>query len=293
VEGDYLDRHFSHRKGLLLKPEQVRGLDYLGRDWHAYTNRYEIRSHFKPADVEHLVTLTRFVQQSTDAEFSSQLDRYFDVDATLRFIALNALLVNMDSFLGTGHNYYLYFPRKEPKAQFIAWDLNEAFGAHPMAGTPSTQAALSILHPGAPGNLFITRLLANDQIAQRYRGQVEALLTNAFNGARLIVDAQRIVRATEGAMQKEPSNGPRGGPGFGPRPRGPRPGGPPPEGPPPGMDEGPVRRPGGPDLRGAMPLEDWIRLRESNVREELAGNRKGTLPQMGRPIPPPRDRQDR
>ena len=44
----------------------------------------------------------------------------------LRYLALNSLLVNLDSYSGNGHNYYIY----EQSGVFtpIPWDLNEAFG---------------------------------------------------------------------------------------------------------------------------------------------------------------------
>lgn len=254
VENDFLERAFGSHKGLLAKPEGIRGLDYLGTDWHAYTNRYEMHGDTKKVDLERLVSLTRFVQQASDAEFASDLGQYVDVDNALRFIAVNALLANMDSFLGNGHNYYLFVPRKDPKARFIAWDLNEAFGGHPMAGSLETQADLSVLHPANTANRFVTRLLANETLAARYRAQLQTLLTNAFNADRLIADAQTIAKH------------------IGPiSPMGPM-------------------RPMGPMEKQ---FEQWIRLRHTQVREELAGNRQGTQPTLGRPIRQPRPLPDR
>ena len=40
-------------------------------------------------------------------------------------------------------------------------------------------------------------------------------------------------------------------------------------------------------------FEQWIRLRHTQVREELAGNRQGTQPTLGRPIRQPRPLPDR
>lgn len=251
VENDFLDRAFGSHKGLLAKPEGIRGLDYLGTDWHAYTNRYEMHGDTKKADLERLVSLTRFVQLASDTEFAANLDQYVDVDNALRFVAVNALLANMDSFLGNGHNYYLFVPRKDPKARFIPWDLNEAFGGHPMAGAPETQADLSVLQPANSANRFVTRLLANEELAARYRAHLQTLLTNAFNADRLIADAQTISKH------------------IGPI--------------------GPMRPMGPIDKQ----FEQWIRLRHTQVREELAGNRQGTQPTLGRPIRQPRPLPDR
>jgi len=40
-------------------------------------------------------------------------------------------------------------------------------------------------------------------------------------------------------------------------------------------------------------LQEWIQLRHTQVREELAGNRQGTQPTLGRPIRQPRPLPDR
>jgi len=282
IEGDFLEHHFGGRKGLLVKPERVRGLEYFGSDWHAYTNRYEVKSPFHESDAHRLVNLMRFIQQTSDEEFEAGLAEVLDLDVTLRFLALNALLANMDSFLGNGHNYYLFLPRQTQKAQFIPWDLNEAFGGHPMAGPNRDQAEFSILRPASPGNRFIQRLLSNQSIAKRYRETVETLLTNVFEPKRLLSDLTRVTAATKDSISQEPPRQrPRLGPEPGPdrREGPPRGNGPRREGQPPGGQRGPNRI--------TLPLEEWIQRRVELVRYELDGKREGTIPHNGRPIGPP------
>ncbi len=55
------------------------------------------------------------------------IEKYLDVDAALKYIAVSTALVNFDSYLGNfGHNYYLY----EHNGVFtiLPWDLNMSFG---------------------------------------------------------------------------------------------------------------------------------------------------------------------
>ncbi len=287
VEGDFLKHTFATRHGLLVKPEGIRGLEYFGEDWHAYTNRYEVKSKLSSASARRLVELTRFVQQANEAEFDAHLDDYLDVESTLRFVALNALLANLDSFLGNGHNYYLFLSDKARPARFIPWDLNEAFGGHPMAGDSRAQAEFSVLQPTPPGNRFVGRLLAQPARAARYREICANLLTNAFNAPRLIADAERIRQATAESLAREPRQpGRRGGPGFGPpeeRPEGARP-----------PTDLPANRPApnDPMRRGReLPIAEWIQVRDANVRAELAGQRTSPSPTLGHfpgGPPPPR-----
>ena len=69
------------------------------------------------------------------------------------------LLSSADSFLGMGHNYYMYLRPDNGRFVFIPWDLDFAFGRGPMGGTPAQQTDLSIQHPHSGENKLIDRLL--------------------------------------------------------------------------------------------------------------------------------------
>jgi hypothetical protein len=44
------------------------------------------------------------------------------VDQFLRFVAVNAIIANNDSYLRGGHNFYIYLDPKDGKVRFIPWD---------------------------------------------------------------------------------------------------------------------------------------------------------------------------
>lgn len=304
VDNLFLDRRLGGHTGLLVKPEGVQGLSYFGDDWHAYTNRYEVHSKLKESDAERLVALTRHVNRSSDTEFARRLGEFVDVDASLRFIALNAMLANLDSFNGNGHNYYLFVSRTTGKATFIPWDLNEAFGGHPGGGPAAAQLELSVLHPASPGNRFVARILADPSLSARYREICDQLLKDAFTVGPMIASVEHVTTAAAGFLREEPRRnrirmGPGGPPGNdggdGPGPDGERrdprglggvrgPGGEPQDGERPARprEAGPRRAGGFLGPGGSMPIVDWIRQRDVMIREELAGKRDGLLPQMRR-----------
>jgi hypothetical protein len=289
VEGDFLKAHFGTKKGLLAKPERVPGLQYLGPDWSAYTNRYEPKTDVTPADAGRFIALTRLVDQADDATFARELPQRLNLTNLLRFVAVNAVLANYDSFIGTGHNFYLFQPREAGKTSFIPWDLNESFGGHPGAGSRRAQAELSVLKPQTENLRVIGRVLANQEFAAAYRREVAALLTNAFNPARLRADAARIAQVTQESVFAE---SPRARAAFERSALGltnrlaaaePRP------------DREGEPRGGGPGfgmLRDDITFAEWVQLRADNLAAELAGQRTGTTPQMmrgpGGPRPPGR-----
>ncbi|PKM79062.1 MAG: hypothetical protein CVU88_07740, partial [Firmicutes bacterium HGW-Firmicutes-13] len=55
------------------------------------------------------------------------IEKYLDVDAALRYIAVSTALANFDSYQGSlGHNYYLY--EQNGVFTILPWDLNMSFG---------------------------------------------------------------------------------------------------------------------------------------------------------------------
>jgi spore coat protein H len=299
VDDDFLKLHFGTKKGLLFKPDGLRSLDYLGEDWRAYTNRYVPKTEVQSADAQRFIALTKLIVEADDATFERELPARLDLNNFLRYLALTAVLANYDSFVGNGHNYYLFQSAGEGKVAFIPWDLNEAFGGHPMAGSRQVQAEFSVLRPQGGSNRLIERVLANPNWAAAYWREMAAALTNACAPSRLTANVEQLARITqetvfaESALAKTafqrialgqtnvalPERQPNGWPpgrGFAPNPG---------FGPFPGIG------------RDEMPLADWITLRAQNVADELAGKRSGRIPRMqnapfgpGGRGGPPRDR---
>jgi hypothetical protein len=101
-------------------------LQYLGESQSCYENYYEIKSRKGWDD---LIQLSRIVTQNPE-----QIEDILNIDATLWWLALNNILVNLDSYLGIFcHNYYLV---KEPSGLFqtLLWDLNLSFGGFAVLG---------------------------------------------------------------------------------------------------------------------------------------------------------------
>lgn len=277
VEADFLKARLGTKKGLLLKPERLPTLEYLGENWNAYTNRYDPKADAEPAAIERFIALTRLIASADDATLRRELPAQVDMDNLLRYVAVNALLANYDSFVGNGHNYYFFQPADEGKAVFIPWDLNEAFGGHPPLGPRLRQAEFSVLHPLAQKNRLIERVLANPAWEAEYRRILATLLTNACSPSRLQAAAARITIVTRPTVFAEsplakamfqrtalgatdivvPAQTPAG-----------------------------RYRPMRVDL-DEPPLADWITVRMRNAADELAGRRQGVTPRLRRFGGPP------
>src|SRR4029453_12355449 len=66
------------------------------------------------------------------AAWRANLERHLDVDAFLRWLAVNQVVDNWDAYGRFAHNYYLYAdPGRNGRFVWIPWDNNYSFGLIP------------------------------------------------------------------------------------------------------------------------------------------------------------------
>jgi hypothetical protein len=205
VDGKFLKKHFGNDSGLLVKPEGMRALAYLGEDWNRYAGIYRPKTSVDSKLARRMMELAKLVHRADDATFANNVATYLDVDELLRYVAVNAALANFDSFLSTGHNYYIYMNPADGRAVFIPWDMNMAFAGYTWVGTNAEIERLSITHPYVDHNLLIERLLQIDAYRNAYAGHVRRLVEGGFSiesiRRKVAAIAPMIQRAGEAAAK--------------------------------------------------------------------------------------------
>lgn len=217
VDKAFLKKHFKSSKGLLLKPEGMRGILYLGDDPEAYKQPYDGKTDGDEQQWQRLVDFARLINQADDEQFRQRIGEFLDVDGFLRYLAVNTLLANYDSFMGLGHNYYMYLVPETNKFVVFPWDLDLAFGSHPMFGPMEQQVDFSIHHPHAGEIKLIDRLLAMPEVKQAFHKELLRLNDTVFTDAALADDIAAIEKLTKDplAKEKKAAEGRREGGGFG------------------------------------------------------------------------------
>jgi spore coat protein H len=212
VDKAFLREHFKSDKGMLLKPERIQGLPYLGEKWDAYKDKYNPKR--EPTDVQtrRLIDFTKLVNQADDATFRQKIAGFLDVDGFLRFAAANSLISNLDSFFGLGHNYFLYLNPKTNQFHFIPWDLDLSFGGFPFAAGGDL-AEWSIAQPYMGKNRLTERILAMKEHNDAYRGHFKTLTETTCNTKNMHAQIAFMEATIKDAVAKEPAQ--KGG-GFGP-----------------------------------------------------------------------------
>jgi spore coat protein H len=257
VDKTFLKDRFRNNKGMLVKPERLRGLEYLGEDWDKYKDRYRPKHEPSKKEAQRLIEFVKLVNKGDDEQFNKEIGSYLDVDEFLRFVAVTSLVVNLDSFFTIGHNYYMYLHPETNKFIFIPWDLDLSFGSFFMFGSSDQQADLSLNHPYAGENKLTERLLAMNGGSEKYQKILKELAGSCFTKERLLKDIDAIDKVTKDLLVREKkaveARKEQTGFGFGP----------------PGM------------INQEYNLRAFVEKRIGSVVAQLDGKSKGFVPTMG------------
>ncbi|MCS6928230.1 MAG: CotH kinase family protein [Saprospiraceae bacterium] len=192
IEGHFLRTHFGADTGPLFKA----GVDYKPKGLPAeckqnifgaleyeanlecYRQNFELKSERGWTELQEL---TRVLNYDL-----SKLEGMLDVDRTLWMLALNNVMVNLNSYSGARSiNYYLY---QDPNGRFqpIHWDLHLAFGSYKNTGQGSDldlrglQRLDPLLHADNPLKPLIHKLLSESLYRKVYLAHIRQINNDFF-----------------------------------------------------------------------------------------------------------------
>jgi len=177
IDKVFLNDRFSDTSGNLFKYEVDFGF---GDTKGAYEREYEAKLAKKQRDYSVLTGFINLLNDTPEESFPAEIEKGFNVETFLSWLAVNTLLSNLDSYAGSGHNYYLYYNKDTGKFEFIPWDLNEAFGNHHRVATAQDMVELDIYEPYVKPKILIERILRVPHFKERYIEKIKALLDGPF-----------------------------------------------------------------------------------------------------------------
>jgi hypothetical protein len=168
-------------------------MEYLGPDPAAYYRRYELKTNESANDYSGLISLLDILNNTPLDELPSKLEPIMDVENVLHGMAMNALFTNMESYLGTASEYFLYQRSRDNRFVHIHWDTNETFGSTgdgtPRIPNPFTMDPFTIptgSFPGSPGVVnnrpLVQRLWAVNRFRRLYLQMLARYLREGFDG---------------------------------------------------------------------------------------------------------------
>lgn len=124
----------------------------------------------------------RVVQALKALSEGKELEKYFDIDQILRYLAAHTVVVNLDSYSSSmAQNYYIY--ESEGKITILPWDYNLAWGGF-QSGSASSVINFPIDTPLSGVEMssrpLIEKLFANTEYLEKYHSYLQQLIDNYF-----------------------------------------------------------------------------------------------------------------
>lgn len=176
VDDTVLDSQYADGSGNLYKPDGDAAAfsagsydtSELGKKNNETANDY--------SDVKALYTIINSSTRSTaNSEWKTDLEKVFNVDIFLKWLAANTVMQNWDTYGNMTHNYYLYNNPADNKLAWIPWDNNEAFESGKLAGSLSLE--MNNIGSGWP---LIKYIMYDADYKLQYQTYMKEFITEIF-----------------------------------------------------------------------------------------------------------------
>jgi len=182
-----LNAYFGNSDGNLYKPSGTTatfGAGALSEDDFDKENNKDAADY---SDVNALYTAVNDTA-SDSAAWKSNLEKVFNVNGFLKWLAVNTVIQNWDTYGQMAHNYYLY--NNGGKLTWIPWDNNESLKGSDSgmtntstisAGMGSRSLSLALNDASLANWPLISRIIAQPEYLSAYQSYVNAAVTDYFN----------------------------------------------------------------------------------------------------------------
>ena len=181
---EFIDSRFGDgENGNLWKGDEHGSLEYLGSSPSSYYGQYELKTNEEENDWTALIGLTCGINNTPAPYLLDSLSGLMDINSALALLAVDNLVVNLDSYAGRCCNYYLYNRERDDRFVFANWDMNESWGVFNSWGMSIPELwELSIdwisSQPGEERPLA-EQLWSIDEMQEVYEGHLLRLLARA------------------------------------------------------------------------------------------------------------------
>lgn len=182
VNKDFLAQRFAENDSNLYKGDPHGDLKWKGNIISNYYPDYTLETNSTSNDWRGLVHLIDEINNTPPISFYDSLEAVLHTNHFLKIWAATNLFANLDSYIGSGHNYFLYHKAFDEHFEFIPWDVNESFGTFSNNLTATQIKNLSLFYTGNPGSRpLIEKMVANTTYKNALADETCYLLQYFFN----------------------------------------------------------------------------------------------------------------
>lgn len=175
-------------------------LEYLGTSEASYYDFYELQSDLGWAE---MIDLTNAIEND-----QNNVEEVLDIDRAIWMVALDNILVNLDSYIGPfKQNYYLFYDDND-RWNAIKWDYNESFGRFGGGGPgqqPSNTYDMDVfLNDGDDTYPLLQLIYDNDRYRKMYIAHCKTILEENFADNGYLQRAQAMQATMQIAHETDP-----------------------------------------------------------------------------------------
>lgn len=207
INKDFLKDRFSDKKGNLFKGDPNGDLRWLGASPSLYYTKYELKTNTTANNWTDLVRLIDKINNSSSVQFYDSLEKVMNTQTWIRCWAVDNIFANLDSYIGSGHNYYIYDDSITNKFNWIPWDVNEAYGNFNMGMSITQMENLSMYFVSNPAanRPLANKMLQNSTYKSQLTNEICYLTGNYFKQSYLFPRIDSLAAKIKADVYADPN----------------------------------------------------------------------------------------
>ena len=121
VNKTFLEDRFGNKSGNLFKGDPKGTLVCKGASQSLYTTDFELKTNETTNDWSDLIHFIGVLNNTPNTTLPDSLAAYLNLNSWFDYWAAHNMFVNLDSYVGSGHNYFLYHNAGTGKFEWITW----------------------------------------------------------------------------------------------------------------------------------------------------------------------------
>ncbi len=184
--GDY----FKAVDGIGTGGDFLSDFRWLGPDSTLYYSNYELKSNLSTGPWKKLLTFIDTLIHTSD--ISGKLPLQLNTETYFKAMAVDNIFGNMDAYIFSGRNFYIYFRPPTYKVDWIVWDASLSIGAMP--GGPSNIETLPLTYVSSDtGRPLFARIVNNSTLRNEYLMALCRLYNSGFTTSAMYPRIDSIV----------------------------------------------------------------------------------------------------
>lgn len=181
IDAEFCKRWFNNKDGNLFQGDPKGSLQWKGSaNQSLYTGDYDLQNNNTANNFSDLITLINTINNSPSNNFKQNLDTILHTGNFVKQWAVLNLFASFDSYIGSGHNYFIYHDTIIRKFQWIAWDNNESFGSFKFSLTNLQILATDVFYLNMPTSKPLCDKMLKDSLFKKMYIDSFCMIFNSF-----------------------------------------------------------------------------------------------------------------